>query len=297
LTSPHVGADRQLAESVSIGCSPCSRPRPPARRVLPRGDSTPYEGSQRRSASHPRGPPDRPRAPTRSRLAARACRSAHRATGGVDRFLAAFSRRSARPSRRPRTDVVVVADGGGLVARPVVRIEGGRGGGFLIRGLRRDFERARLAERVTRNPLTSRTRRHRVACVENGRITRIYAIRNPHNLDRTRRGSPLSHGRKRRVPRAPHAPKSSSARESVVDGVDEHPMPTRRLLSQRAVGFRIDEAQVARHPPEHVEHGGGASAFRLGPSRDGASRPGQRARRADPPRPTRRRPVAAGRRS
>jgi RNA polymerase sigma-70 factor (ECF subfamily) len=86
-------------------------------------------------------------------------------------------------------DVVLVADGGGLVAaarRPIQGAE--RVAGPLIRGLRTlDFEAKPIwlnGSPAIRLDIGGQVDTAVSLAVENGRITRIYAIRNPHKLAR-----------------------------------------------------------------------------------------------------------------
>jgi RNA polymerase sigma-70 factor (ECF subfamily) len=86
-------------------------------------------------------------------------------------------------------DVVVVADGGGLVAaarRPIVGAE--RVAGFLIlAGREADFEAKAVwlnGSPGGRIDIGGEVNTAVSLAVENGRITHIFAIRNPHKLAR-----------------------------------------------------------------------------------------------------------------
>ena len=86
-------------------------------------------------------------------------------------------------------DVVVVADGGGLVAAARRPIEGAeRVAGLLIRGLRSvDFDAATIwlnGSPAVRIEAAGGLNAAVSVAVENGRITRVYVIANPHKLAR-----------------------------------------------------------------------------------------------------------------
>src|SRR5829696_6453581 len=108
----------------------------------------------------------------------------------VDRFLAAVRQgdlQSLLDVLAP--DVVVVADGGGLATaarRPIQGAE--RVVGFLIRGLSSvDFEAKAVwlnGSPAIRLDIGGQLDTAVSLTVEDGRITRIYAIRNPHKLAR-----------------------------------------------------------------------------------------------------------------
>ena len=86
-------------------------------------------------------------------------------------------------------DVVIVADGGGLVAAARRPIEGAkRVADLLISGFRSmDFEAKAVwlnGSPAIRLDIGGQVDTAVSLAVENGRITRIYAIRNPHKLAR-----------------------------------------------------------------------------------------------------------------
>jgi RNA polymerase sigma-70 factor (ECF subfamily) len=108
----------------------------------------------------------------------------------VDRFLAAVRHGDLQGLLDVLApDVVVVADGGGFVAaarRPIKGAE--RVAGLLIAGLRSlDFEAKAVwlnGSPAARIDIGGELDTAVSLAVENGRITRIYAIRNPHKLAR-----------------------------------------------------------------------------------------------------------------
>jgi RNA polymerase sigma-70 factor (ECF subfamily) len=108
----------------------------------------------------------------------------------VDRFLAAIRHGDLQGLLDVLApEVVVVADGGGLVAAARHPIEGAeRVAGFLLRGIRAvDFEAKAIwlnGSPAIRLDIGGEVDTAVSLAVENGRITRIYAIRNPHKLAR-----------------------------------------------------------------------------------------------------------------
>jgi RNA polymerase sigma-70 factor, ECF subfamily len=108
----------------------------------------------------------------------------------VDRFLAAIQHGDLQGLLDVLApDVVVFADGGGLVPAARRPVEGAeRVAGLLIRGLRSvDFEAAAVwlnGSRAIRIHAGGGLNAAVSIAVENGRITRIYAIANPHKLAR-----------------------------------------------------------------------------------------------------------------
>jgi RNA polymerase sigma-70 factor (ECF subfamily) len=94
-------------------------------------------------------------------------------------------------------DVVAVADGGGLVAAARHPIEGAdRVAGLLIKGLRaRDFEVKAVwlnGSPAARIDVGGEVTLAVSLGVENGRITRIYAVANPHKLARMNEDAALT---------------------------------------------------------------------------------------------------------
>jgi hypothetical protein len=108
----------------------------------------------------------------------------------VDRFLAAIQHGDLQGLLDVLApDVVAVADGGGFVAAARRPIEGAeRVAGFLIRGLQSvDFEAKAVwlnGSPGVRLDIGGELDTAVSLAVENGQITRIFAIRNPHKLAR-----------------------------------------------------------------------------------------------------------------
>jgi hypothetical protein len=108
----------------------------------------------------------------------------------VDRFLAAVRHGDLQGLLDVLApDVTIVADGGGLVAAALHPIRGAeRVAGFLIRGARSaNFEMKAVwlnGSPACRLDIGGQVDTAVSLAVENGRITRIYAIRNPHKLAR-----------------------------------------------------------------------------------------------------------------
>jgi RNA polymerase sigma-70 factor (TIGR02957 family) len=194
VTSPDVAADVELAESVSIAMLTVLETLGPAERavfVLREVFDTPYDEIAEtvgKSAAAVRQIAHR----ARGHVAARRPRVSVSATEQqevVDRFLAAIRHSDLQGLLDVLApDVVVVADGGGVVPAARRPVEGAeRVAGLLIRGLRSvDFEAAAVwlngspAIRIDAGGLNAAVS----VAVENGRITRIYAIANPHKLAR-----------------------------------------------------------------------------------------------------------------
>ena len=192
LTSPDVGADVELAESVSIAMLMVLETLGPAERavfVLREVFETPYDEIAEAVGKSPaavRQIAHRARDHVAARRPRRAVSTAEQQEA-VDRFLAAIRHGDLQGLLDIlASDVVVVADGGGFVAAARRPIQGSeRVAGFLIGGLRAvDFE----AKAIWLNgspagwiDIGGEVTAVSIA-VENGRITRIYAIRNPHKL-------------------------------------------------------------------------------------------------------------------
>jgi RNA polymerase sigma-70 factor (ECF subfamily) len=195
VTTPDVAADVELAESVSIAMLTVLETLAPAERavfVLREVFDTPYEeiaDAVGKSPAAVRQIAHR----ARDHVAARRPRMAVSATEqqeAVDRFLAAIRQGDLQGLLDVLApDVVVVSDGGGVVAanrRPVRGAE--RVAAFLMGASRlADFEPTAVwinGAPGTRIDIAGALDTAVSFSVENGRITRIYAIRNPHKLGR-----------------------------------------------------------------------------------------------------------------
>jgi RNA polymerase sigma-70 factor (ECF subfamily) len=193
LTGPDVAADVELAESVSIAMLTVLETLGPAERavfVLREVFDTPYEEIAEavdKSPAAVRQIAHRARehlAARRPRMSVTTSEQQH----AVDRFLAAVREGDVQGLLEVLApDVVVVADGGGLVAaarRPIVGAE--RVAGFLSRlGELGPFEARPVwlnGSPGARIDIDGSLDSAVSIEVEDGRITRIYAIRNPHKL-------------------------------------------------------------------------------------------------------------------
>ena len=195
LTSPDVAADVELAESVSIAMLTVLETLGPAERavfVLREVFDTPYDEIAEAVGKSPAAVRQIAHR-ARDHVAARRPRmpvSTTEQQEAVDRFLAAIRHGDLQGLLDVLApDVVIVADGGGLVAAARRPIEGAeRVAGFLIAGLRSvDFEAKAVwlnGSPAIRIDIGGEVDTAVSLAVENGRITRIYAIRNPHKLAR-----------------------------------------------------------------------------------------------------------------
>jgi RNA polymerase sigma-70 factor (ECF subfamily) len=195
MTSPDVAADVELAESVSIAMLTVLETLGPAERavfVLREVFDTPYDEIAEAVGKSPAAVRQIAHR-AREHVAARRPRmpvSTAEQQEAVDRFLAAVRHGDLQALLDVLApDVVVVSDGGGLVAafrRPIEGAE--RVAGLLIGA-------ARLPDFEARTVWINGSPGGRIDIggaldtavsfsVENGRITRIYAIRNPHKLAR-----------------------------------------------------------------------------------------------------------------
>ena len=195
LTSPDVAADVELAESLSIAMLTVLETLGPAERavfVLREVFDTPYDeiaeaidkspAAVRQIAHRARG-----------HVAARRPRMSVSTTEqqeAVDRFLAAVRHGDLQGLLDVLAPgVVLIADGGGLVAAARRPIEGAeRVAGFLF-GVARSVDYEAKAVWLNGSPagridIGGEVDTALSLAVENGRITRIYAIRNPHKLAR-----------------------------------------------------------------------------------------------------------------
>jgi RNA polymerase sigma-70 factor (ECF subfamily) len=183
-TSPDVAEDVELAESVSIAMLTVLETLGPAERavfVLREVFDTPYEeiaetigktpAAVRQLASR-----------ARNHVAARrprmeVSRTEHQQV--VNQFLAAMTSGDVQGLMDVMApDVVLIADGGGLAPafrRPIEGME-------QVAAVLSRYDRAGVLDTAVS------------LAIENGRITRIYAIRNPHKLARLDEPAPLSRG-------------------------------------------------------------------------------------------------------
>ena len=203
LTNPDVAADVELAESVSIAMLTVLETLGPAERavfVLREVFETPYDeiaAAVGKSPAAVRQIAHR----ARDHVAARRPRMPVDATeqqAAVDRFLAAIRHGDLKGLLDVLApDVVAIADGGGLVPafrRPIEGAE--RVAGLLLAG----FRSAEFNVNSTwlngspaiRIDVGGQTDTAVSIAVEDGRITRIYAIRNPHKLARLNEVAPLT---------------------------------------------------------------------------------------------------------
>jgi RNA polymerase sigma-70 factor (TIGR02957 family) len=203
LTSPDVAADVELAESVSIAMlTVLETLAPPERAVFVLRDvfETPYEEIAEAVGKSPAAVRQIAHR-ARDHVAARRPRvtvSTTEQQEAVDRFLAAVRHGDLQGLLDVLApDVVVVADGGGLVPafrRPLEGAE--RVARLLIAGLRsREFEAKAVwlnGSRAVRIDIGGEVDTAVSLSVEDGRITRIYAMRNPQKLSALNRAAALT---------------------------------------------------------------------------------------------------------
>jgi RNA polymerase sigma-70 factor (ECF subfamily) len=195
LTSPDVAADVELAESVSIAMLTVLETLGPAERavfVLHEVFDTPYDEIAEAVDKSPAAVRQIAHR-ARDHVAARRPRmpvSTTEQQEAVDRFLAAARHGDLQGLLDVLApDVVLVSDGGGLVAAARRPIQGAEPvASFVLRGLRSvDFEAKAVwlnGSPAIRLDIAGQVDTAVSLAVENGRITRIYAIRNPHKLAR-----------------------------------------------------------------------------------------------------------------
>lgn len=193
LTSPDVAADLELAENVSIAMLTVLETLAPAERavfVLHEVFDTPYHEIAEAIGKSPAAVRQIAHR-AREHVAARRPRMPVSSTEQeevVERFLAAVLRGDLQGLLEVLApDVVVMSDGGGLVptlSRPIVGPD--RVAGFLLIAARvTDFEATPVwlnGSRGGRIDIAGALDTALSLTVEDGRITRIYAIRNPHKL-------------------------------------------------------------------------------------------------------------------
>jgi RNA polymerase sigma-70 factor (ECF subfamily) len=204
LTTPDVAQDVELAESVSIAMLTVLQTLGPAERavfVLREVFDTPYDeiaetvgktpAAVRKIASRARNHV------TARRPRMEVSRTEHQQV--VNQFLAAMNSgdvQSLMDVLAP--DVVMIADGGGLAPAFRHPIEGMEQVAALLSRYRRIAPDAVAASMWLNGAPAVRIDRAGTLdtavslAIENGRITRIYAIRNPHKLARLNEPSPLS---------------------------------------------------------------------------------------------------------
>jgi RNA polymerase sigma-70 factor (TIGR02957 family) len=193
LTSPDVAADIELAESVSMAMLTVLETLGPIERavfVLREVFDTPYEEIAEAVGKSPAAVRQIAHR-ARDHVGARRPRmpvSTSEQQEAVDRFLSAVRHGDLQGLLNVLApDVVVVADGGGLVnafRRPIKGAE--RVAGLLVSGLRSvDFEATSVwlnGSPGIRLDIGGEIDTAVSVTVENGRITRVYAIRNPYKL-------------------------------------------------------------------------------------------------------------------
>ena len=195
LTSPDVAADVELADSLSIAMLTVLETLAPAERavfVLREVFDTPYDEIAEAVGKSPAAVRQIAHR-ARDHVAARRPRmpvSSTEQQQAVDRFLAAIRHGDLQGLLDVLApDVVAISDGGGLVAAARHPIKGAeRVAGFLIGAARiADFEVKPVwlnGSPALRIDIGGEVNTAVSLTVENGRITRIYAIRNPHKLAR-----------------------------------------------------------------------------------------------------------------
>jgi len=195
LTSPDVAADVELAESVSIAMLTVLETLGPAERavfVLREVFEIPYDEIAEAVGKSPAAVRQIAHR-ARDHVAARRPRmpvSTTEQQEAVDRFLAAVRQGDLQGLLDVLApDVVAVADGGGMVPAFRRPIEGaGRVAGVLMAALRSaDFEANAVwlnGSPAIQLDVSGQVDTAVSLTVENGRITHIYAIRNPQKLER-----------------------------------------------------------------------------------------------------------------
>jgi RNA polymerase sigma-70 factor (TIGR02957 family) len=195
LTAPDVAADVELAESISMAMLTVLETLGPAERavfVLREVFDTPYEEISEAIGKSPAAVRQIAHR-ARDHVAARRPRmpvSTTEQQEAVDRFLAAVRQGDLQGLLDVLApDVVVVSDGGGFVTAARRPIEGAeRVAGLLLRALGSvDFEVKAVwlnGSPGARIEIGTEVQAAVSLAVENGRITRVYAVANPHKLAR-----------------------------------------------------------------------------------------------------------------
>jgi RNA polymerase sigma-70 factor (TIGR02957 family) len=193
MTGPDVGADVELAESLSIAMLTVLETLGPTERavfVLHEVFESSYDEIAEAVGKSPAAVRQIAHR-ARDHVAARRPRipvSVTEQQAAVDRFLAAIRNGDLQGLLDVLApDVVIVSDGGGVVAAALRPIEGAeRAAGFLIRAGQLDnFEAKTIwlnGSPAGRIDIGGELNTVVSVVVENGRITRVYAIRNPHKL-------------------------------------------------------------------------------------------------------------------
>jgi RNA polymerase sigma-70 factor (ECF subfamily) len=192
-TGPDVADDVELADSVSVAMLTVLETLAPAERavfVLREVFDTPYDEIATAVGKSPAAVRQIAHR-ARDHVAARRPRmqvSTTEQQAAVDRFIAAIQRGDLQGLLDVLApDVVVVADGGGFVAAALRPIEGAaRVARLLVAGFRSvDFEAKAVwlnGSPAARIDIGGELDSAVSLVVDNGRITRIYAVRNPHKL-------------------------------------------------------------------------------------------------------------------
>ncbi|HVM53765.1 MAG TPA: sigma-70 family RNA polymerase sigma factor [Acidimicrobiales bacterium] len=195
LTSPDVANDVELAESVSMAMLTVLETLGPAERavfVLREVFDTPYEEIAEAVGKSPvavRQIAHRARAHVAARRPRMAVSAAEQHEV-LDRFLAAVRHGDLQGLLDILApDVVVVADGGGVVPASRRPVEGAdRVANLLLRGLRSvDFETATVwlnGSPAVRVAASNASKAALTVTLDDGRITRIYIVANPEKLAR-----------------------------------------------------------------------------------------------------------------
>jgi RNA polymerase sigma-70 factor (TIGR02957 family) len=194
LTSPDVAADVELAEGISIAMLTVLETLGPAERavfVLREVFDTSYEEIAQAVGKSPAAVRQIAHR-ARDHIAARRPRMAVSTTEqheAVDRFLAAIRHGDLQGLLDVLApDVIAVADGGGLAPAARRPIQGAERVAGLLIGLRSvDFEAKAVwinGSPAARIDIGDQLTAAVSLAVENGRITRIYAVSNPHKLAR-----------------------------------------------------------------------------------------------------------------
>lgn len=196
LTSPDVAEDVELAESVSIAMLTVLETLGPVERaafVLREVFDMPYDEIAEAVGKTPAAVRQLTRR-ARNHVAARRPRMEVTRTEqqqAVERFLAALGSGDMQGLMDVLApDVVMIADGGGLAPAFRRPVEGGEKVASLLFGLKRVSPDAVVGSMWINGAPSLRVERNGALdtaislTIANGRITRIYAIRNPHKLGR-----------------------------------------------------------------------------------------------------------------